>query len=449
MADYLGPDKVLGDQHSHTDFNAMKSAINSKVDKVTGKQLSTEDYSTIEKSKLGSIASNATVYNDTMADARIALQKGAVNGVGSLDASGKLLVSQVPNIAIVQYLGSVATQAAMLALVGQSGDWTIRTDQNKVYIITGPDPTQLANWTPIAYPATGGVGWGGITGLISDQTDLATALNSKAPLNAPAFTGAPTLVTAPAAADNSSKIPTTAWFQTEFTNNQFVWNNTYFGGLGNSGSPMVLNPIPVAWLSASGVKDNTTVLYGDNVFRVPPSGGGGGGAWTRVAQGTFANDATKMIDFSAYKTTHKKFQLLLISVKTQTSTQPLKMRFSSDGTNALTAANYRNLRGEETVFINPQGTTTEAPVTEMIAFPNIDIGAGKYVEAYFEFSDINNAAKFPKVAGWASGFVATVGPATHRLTQHYEVASTFLGIQFYCGSGNIVSGEWHLLAMAN
>lgn len=38
---------------------------------------------------------------------------------------------------------------------------------------------------------------------------------SRAPLASPAFTGSPTVTSAPAAGDNSSKIPTTAWVQTE------------------------------------------------------------------------------------------------------------------------------------------------------------------------------------------------------------------------------------------
>jgi hypothetical protein len=43
------------------------------------------------------------------------------------------------------------------------------------------------------------------------QTELASVLPAKAPLNAPAFTGAPTVTIAPDLADDSNKIPTTAW----------------------------------------------------------------------------------------------------------------------------------------------------------------------------------------------------------------------------------------------
>jgi hypothetical protein len=47
------------------------AGITGKVDKVTGKGLSTEDYTTSEKNKLAGIATGATAYTDAMADARV------------------------------------------------------------------------------------------------------------------------------------------------------------------------------------------------------------------------------------------------------------------------------------------------------------------------------------------------------------------------------------------
>jgi hypothetical protein len=66
---------------------------------------------------------------------------------------GVLPTSQLPAIAVVEFLGSVASQAAMLALSGQKGDWCIRTDQSKVFVITGTDPTQVGSWTAMSYPS--------------------------------------------------------------------------------------------------------------------------------------------------------------------------------------------------------------------------------------------------------------------------------------------------------
>lgn len=65
---------------------------------------------------------------------------------------GTVPTAQLPAIAIVDYLGAVANQAGMLALVGQKGDWCTRTDLGTTWIITGSDPTQLASWTQLSYP---------------------------------------------------------------------------------------------------------------------------------------------------------------------------------------------------------------------------------------------------------------------------------------------------------
>lgn len=77
---------------------------------------------------------------------------GSANGVATLDSLGKLSAAQVPDIALVTYLGTAATEAAMLALVGQSGDWCIRTDLSTTWVITGANPTQIGSWTQLSYP---------------------------------------------------------------------------------------------------------------------------------------------------------------------------------------------------------------------------------------------------------------------------------------------------------
>jgi hypothetical protein len=58
-----------------------------------------------------------------------------------------------------------------------------------------------------------GVAWGAITGTLSDQIDLQTELDLKAPIASPEFTGTPTAPTQ-TANDNSTKIATTAYVDT-------------------------------------------------------------------------------------------------------------------------------------------------------------------------------------------------------------------------------------------
>lgn len=65
---------------------------------------------------------------------------------------GVIPTSQIPAIALTDFLGATASQAAMLALTGQRGDWTKRTDQHLTYVLAADDPTQLASWVALEYP---------------------------------------------------------------------------------------------------------------------------------------------------------------------------------------------------------------------------------------------------------------------------------------------------------
>ena len=97
-------------------------------------------------------------------------QKGAASGVATLDSNQKLTASQIPAIALVEYLGSVASQVAMLALTGQKGDWCVRSDLGANWIITGTDPTQIGSWTELTYPASPVSSVAGRTGAVTLTT---------------------------------------------------------------------------------------------------------------------------------------------------------------------------------------------------------------------------------------------------------------------------------------
>ena len=150
-------------------------AVADKVDKVTGKGLSTEDYSTAEKSKLAGIATGATA-NATDAQLRDrtthtgaqaistvtglqgaldalvpAATKGAANGVASLDAGGKVPESQLPAV-VISDVFSVASQAAMLALTAERGDIAVRTDLNKTFALSAAPASTLGNWVELRSP---------------------------------------------------------------------------------------------------------------------------------------------------------------------------------------------------------------------------------------------------------------------------------------------------------
>lgn len=89
---------------------------------------------------------------------------------------GVVPTSQIPSIAITEYLGTAANQAAMLALSGEKGDWCDRTDTGSVWVITGTDPAVLGDWTELSYPGAPVTSVNGQTGIVVlGNTDVGAA----------------------------------------------------------------------------------------------------------------------------------------------------------------------------------------------------------------------------------------------------------------------------------
>jgi hypothetical protein len=102
--------------------------------------------------------------------------RGVANGVASLDSGGLIPASQLPSIAISDYLGAVGSQAAMLGLVGQRGDWTNRTDINTTFILAAEPASTLANWVPLLTPTDAVSSVAGRTGaVVLTKTDVGLA----------------------------------------------------------------------------------------------------------------------------------------------------------------------------------------------------------------------------------------------------------------------------------
>ncbi|MEZ0182654.1 pyocin knob domain-containing S74 family peptidase [Flavobacterium oncorhynchi] len=127
-------DAALRDRSTHTGTQSistvagLQTSLDTKVDKVTGKGLSTEDYTTAEKTKLSNIANGATANSTDVAlrdrsthtgtqaistviglqaaiDAKINISLiGANNGVAPLDAGGKVPFANLP-AALMIYKG--------------------------------------------------------------------------------------------------------------------------------------------------------------------------------------------------------------------------------------------------------------------------------------------------------------------------------------------------------
>jgi hypothetical protein len=169
---------------------------------------------------------------------------------------GVIPTAQIPAIAITEYLGAAANQTAMLALAGQVGDWAVRTDLATTWVITGADPTQLASWTQLSYPTAPVTSVAGRTGVVTlTSTDVGlgnvtntsdankpvstaqqTALNLKANLASPAFTGTVSGITAAMVglpnvnntADSAKPVSTAQQTALDGKPDVYVWNGTSY-----------------------------------------------------------------------------------------------------------------------------------------------------------------------------------------------------------------------------
>lgn len=92
---------------------------------------------------------------------------GVPGGIATLGMDSKVLKEQIPDISIVDYLGRVSSQSAMTSLVGQPGDWCIRSDVGKVFIITGQNSSLASSWTSLEYPGGDVVSVAGKSGAVT------------------------------------------------------------------------------------------------------------------------------------------------------------------------------------------------------------------------------------------------------------------------------------------
>ena len=94
---------------------------------------------------------NAVDNGDAVSLGYLTSQKGANNGIASLDGTGKIPSSELPAIAIASVY-VVASEAAMLALPSDIGEIAIRTDVSKSFILSASPASTLANWKELLTP---------------------------------------------------------------------------------------------------------------------------------------------------------------------------------------------------------------------------------------------------------------------------------------------------------
>ena len=118
--------------------NYVDTNLDTKVDKVTGKGLSTNDYDNAAKAAVDALGTASTCDTGT-----------SQGNVPVLNSNGKLDTTILPSLAITDTF-TAANESAMLALSAEKGDVCIRTGESKTYILQSEPASTLSNWIELA-----------------------------------------------------------------------------------------------------------------------------------------------------------------------------------------------------------------------------------------------------------------------------------------------------------
>lgn len=135
LSDVASATEVASALSQKADTSYVNTELNKKVDKVVGKQLSTEDYTTTEKTKLSGIAAGAQVN---------VIETIKVNGEPVSPGSNKDVNITVPTVTVT----GVASEDKILKLSGGtlSSELSLSySTETKKIILSGQDSVEIAS----------------------------------------------------------------------------------------------------------------------------------------------------------------------------------------------------------------------------------------------------------------------------------------------------------------
>lgn len=185
-----------------------------KVDKVSGKGLSSNDYTTTEKNKLAGIAEGAQVnvqsdWNASSGDAAILNKPTTLAGYGITDAMTATAIEQAISAAVssvFSYKGTKATVSALPSSGNATGDVWHVTETGGEYVWNGSSWEELGSAIDLSGYLQQ-VSIAGTTLTPSSYTITADALKTALGLGGAAYKGVDSSITA---GSTSTNVPTTA-----------------------------------------------------------------------------------------------------------------------------------------------------------------------------------------------------------------------------------------------
>ncbi|MGO4693928.1 pyocin knob domain-containing protein [Paenibacillus sp. 2TAB26] len=301
-----GTDVVdIADLNGNADI--LDAAVSNKVDKVAGKQLSTEDYTTAEKTKLAGVATGANAYvhpanhpaSVITQDASSRFVTDAEKTAWNAKASTAVATTSAAGLQSAADKVKLDGIAAGAGSVNSATDPVIgtRTIDDTITAAAGADtPTRL--WSKLANMIKGVTGSGNWYTLPSMTiTAIITALGLKANSASPVLTGTPTAPTA-AMGSNTTQVATTAFVQQEITND-LATVAPPMSGVATAGNSLKLarenhvhptdtSRAPLASPAFFGTPTAPTAVIGTNTTQIATT------QFVRSALGTILNAGTNL-----------------------------------------------------------------------------------------------------------------------------------------------------------
>ena len=203
--------------------------------------------------------------------------------------------------------------------------------------------------------------------------------------------------------------------------------------------------VSLAKLTATGTKDATTFLRGDNTFAEPSGSGLIHLQTTNITTGTASVEFTSNID-----STYNAYFFILSDVHPASNSQPFEMTFSTDGGSNYLSSNYAfSHQGRKQDGTELQHSATNDSVIDLSSqnVGNAD-DESISVQLYLHKPSGTDGHKLINATSTVVDNSNTVSSTVFG-GMNYSTTSAITAVKFAFGSGNIDRGNFTLFGVAN
>jgi len=206
------------------------------------------------------------------------------------------------------------------------------------------------------------------------------------------------------------------------------------------------NTVSLAKLTATGTKDATTFLRGDNTFAEA-----GGGAWNLISTTTISSDAT--VSITGMDSTYKNYVMILNNLHPATDNVRLQSRAIISGS-PYTTGNYFSIIEHSRTgnasndFDNNEGQTAWDLTHDGNGMGNANSDSMNMIINIYNPSDTTFEKHIQTQATYNHNIVNNMTSRSYSLNAIHSITSAFTGLQFFFSSGNMDTGTIKLYGLS-